>query len=123
MGDDRRTTAWFLVVAWMAVGAVVVGQARLPERAQPVQASRPAGCWGVRVASGPASAAPLRHGLATLRRAGLRATLRQGRAPQSRVLVVTARTRNGAGAARAAAIRLGFPGSRVVRLPAPACRG
>jgi hypothetical protein len=117
-----RPAAWLLTVAWLAVGMVVVGQARLPELARPVQASRPAACWAVKVASGPASAASLRRGLVRLRRAGLPATLRPGRSPQSRVLVVPVASPSGARAARSKAVRLGYPGSTVLRLPATACR-
>jgi hypothetical protein len=103
------------------VGVVVAGQARLPELARPAQARRPAACWAVGVASGPASAASLRRGLVRLRRAGLQATLRPGRSPQSQVLVVPVASRSGARAARAKAVRLGYPGSTVLRLPATAC--
>jgi hypothetical protein len=117
-----RPAAWLLTVAWLAVGVVVTGQAWLPEPARPVQANRPAACWAVTVASGPASAASLRRALVRLHRAGLQATLRPGRSPQSRVLVVPVASQSGARAARAKAVRLGYPGSTVLRLPATACR-
>jgi hypothetical protein len=48
--------------------------------------------------------------------------MRPGRSPQSRVLVVLVASRSGARAARAKAVRLGYPGSTVLRLPPAACR-
>jgi|RhiMethySRZTD1v2_1073278.scaffolds.fasta_scaffold476489_2 hypothetical protein len=117
-----RPAAWLLTLAWLAVGLVVVGQARLPELSRPARASRPVACWAVNVASGPASATSLRRGLVRLRRAGLQATLRPGRSPQTRVLVVTVASRSGVRAARAKAARLGYRGGTVLRLPATVCR-
>jgi hypothetical protein len=57
-----------------------------------------------------------------LRLAGLPATLRPGRSPKSRVLVVQVASRSSARGVRAKAVRLGYPGSTVLRLPATACR-
>lgn len=118
-----RPLAWALAVAWLAAGVLVVGQARPPEPDRVRAAGRPAvACWVVQVASGPASASSLRRGLQRLRRAGLKATLRQGRSPKTRVLVVPARSRSAARAARDRAVRLGFTRSTVRGLPRSACR-
>jgi len=120
-----RPVAWALAVAWLAAGVLVVGQARLPEPSpvRPRAASRPVvACWVVRVASGPASASSLRRDLRRLRRAGLKAVLRPGQSPTTRVLVVPARSRSAARAARDRAVRLGFTRSTVRGLPRTACR-
>jgi cell division septation protein DedD len=120
-----RPVAWALAVAWLAAGALVVDQARLPEPdpVRPRAASRPAAtCWVVRVASGPASASSLRRDLRRLRQAGLKAVLRPGRSPSTRVLVLPARSRSAARAAQGRAARLGFTRSTVRGLPRTACR-
>lgn len=120
-----RPAAWALAVAWLAAGVLVVGQARPPEPSpvRPHAASRPAAaCWVVRVASAPASASSLRRDLRRLRQAGLKATLRLGKSPKTLVLVVPARSRSAARAARDRAARLGFTRSTVRRLPRTACR-
>lgn len=120
-----RPGAWALAVAWLAAGVLVVGQARPPEPSpvRPRASSRPAAaCWVVRVASGPASASSLRRDLQRLRRAGLKATLRPGQSPKTRVLVVPARNRSAARAVRDRAVRLGFTRTTVRGLPRSACR-
>lgn len=119
-----RPALWALGVLWLAVGALLVGQVRIPDLARPLPATRRAAvaCWVVRVASGPAAAPSLRRDLERLRRAGLPAELRPGRGTRTRVVVIPARSRSGARAARDRAVRLGFPRSRVRGLPRSACR-
>lgn len=124
-GRGTRPAAWALAVGWLAVGVMVVGQTRLPEppaRALPAGRPTAAACWVVRVASGPASAPSLRRDLRRLRQAGLPVTLRPGQRPGTRLLVVQARSRSSARAARDRAIRLGFTHSTVRRRPPAACR-
>lgn len=113
-----------VALAWLVVGAMVVDQVRLPELPRPRPAGSPAAvaCWAVRVTSGPASAQRLRRDLRRLRRAGLPASLRPGQRPDTRVLLVPARSRSAARAARDRAVRLGFAHSMVRRLPRAACR-
>jgi hypothetical protein len=119
-----RPAVWALGVLWLAVGALLVEQVRIPDLARPLPATRRAAvaCWVVRVASGPAAAPSLRRDLRRLRRAGLRAELRPGRGTQTRVAVIPARSRSTARAARDRAVQLGFPRSRVLGLPRSACR-
>jgi hypothetical protein len=120
-----RPKGWVLAVAWLAMGALVVSHAQLPDlpAAPSAPARRPAGaCWVVQVASRPASAPSLRRHLRRLQRAGLPASIRRGHRPGTRELVVQTRTKAAANAARARVTRLGFAGSTVRRLPRAACQ-
>jgi hypothetical protein len=119
-----RPAAWALAAVWVAVGMIVIGQIQLPRPARPAPPDRPAAvaCWVVRIAARPASAPSLRRDLRTLRRAGLAASLRPGRRTGSRELVLLARSRAGARAARDRAVRLGLTRGTVHRATRAACR-
>ena len=118
-----RSGTRLLLVAWLALGAVVVSGARLPDLAPaPLQPTGPArACWGVVAAAGPASASSLPRGLRRLRQAGLPVVVRHGARPGQRELVVPATSRGAARALRARVARLGFDRARVRRLPPAAC--
>jgi hypothetical protein len=118
-----RSGARPLLVAWLALGAVVVAGVRLPDLAPaPLQPTGPArSCWGVEAAAGPASASSLPRGLRRLRQAGLPVVVRHGARPGQRVLVVPAASRGAARELRAKVARLGFARARVRRQPPAVC--
>jgi hypothetical protein len=113
-----------LAAGWLVAGIVFASQVRLPDLPpSPPPPRQPAAtCWLVQVATRPAQAPALARDLRRLHRAGLPATVRPGPRPGARLLVVPTRTQDAAKAARAKAVRLGFPRSTLKRLPAGACR-
>lgn len=120
-----RPVGRLLAVTWLAAGALLLSQVHLPDLAPvrpPARGQAEAACWGVWVASGLASSPAFGRDLRRLRRAGLPATVRPGQGAGTRVLVVPARSQAAAHAARARAIRLGFPRSSVRRMPSVICR-
>jgi hypothetical protein len=125
----RRGPAWLLLVAWMVAGTLVAGELRLP--APPAAASpvvrRPAGCWLVKVAAAPDRQGALVPELRRLRRHGLAAAVLRSKhwravRPGTRALVVPARSRAAARAARARVVDLGYVRATLHRAPRAACR-
>ena len=124
-GRGGRVGRW-MVAAWLAVGALALTEVRLPDvaavRPPTVRAASGGPCWGVAVYSAPAAEPSLHRNLRRLRSAGLRATVLPAAQSGVRILVVPARSKQAAGAARARTQRLGFDRARVRRLPPRACR-
>jgi hypothetical protein len=112
-----------LAAGWLVAGIVVSSQVRLPDLPpSPTPPRRPAACWMINVATRSAQTPALARDLHRLRRAGLPATVRPGPRPGASLLVVPTRTQDAANAARAKAVRLGFPRPTLTLLPAGACR-